>query len=175
MANSIVIAGHSFKRIPHAFRISMIRSVTTGLIQLPRVLVAARSVQGCAFTFAVVEVILVFGVSPSNVHESLVANNGWTNPMLVDQVDLGLLLSTAGSNRLTLIKEIRGSGCNPMGTRYNLTTLVFANIAGSVGSCYWRWSKVKSVGVDNSGKGWSIVNNWKVGVMGVDKWKFEGI
>ena len=59
-----------------------------------------------------------------------------------------------------------------MGTRYNLTTLVFANIAGSVGSrsCYWRWSKVKSVGVDNSGVGWSIVNDWKVGLMGVDLW-----
>ena len=59
-----------------------------------------------------------------------------------------------------------------MGTRYNLSTLVFANIAGSVGS---YWSRVKSVGVDNSGVGWSIVNNWKVGLMGVDKWKFEGI
>ena len=94
--------------------------------------------------------------------------------MFVDLGNLGLLLSSAGSNRFTKIK--RGSGCNPMGTRYNLSTLVFANIAGSVGS-YWSlyWSRVKSVGVDNSGVGWSIVNNWKVGLMGVDKWKFEGI
>ena len=91
--------------------------------------------------------------------------------VVVDLVNHGLLLRRASSNRFTQIKG--GSGCNLMGARDNLPSLVFAIIDGFVGSDLLgsNRSRVEGVGVDNWGVGWAVINDWKVGLVGVDMWK----
>ena len=91
--------------------------------------------------------------------------------VVVDLVNHGLLLRRASSNRFTQIKG--GSGCNLMGARDNLPSLVFAIIDGFVGSDFLGSdrSRVEGVGVDNWGVGWAVINDWKVGLVGVDMWK----
>ena len=91
--------------------------------------------------------------------------------VVVDLVNHGLLLTRASSSRFTQIKG--GSGCNLMGARDNLSSLVFAIIDGFVGSDFLGSdrSRVKGVGVDNWGVGWAVINDWKVGLVGVDMWK----